>query len=85
MSRGRYAPSPTGDIHLGNARSALAAWWACRAQGGSFVWRVEDLDGQRSVPGIAERQMRDLTWLGIDWDEGPDRPGPHAPYRQFLA
>jgi glutamyl-tRNA synthetase len=80
--RGRYAPSPTGLIHLGNARTALAAWLSVRSQGGAFVWRVEDLDGPRTVPGLAETQLEDLAWLGLDWDEGPDAGGPHAPYLQ---
>ena len=85
--RGRYAPSPTGAIHVGNARTALAAWLSARAQGGAFVWRLEDLDGPRVVPGMAEAARRDLAWLGLDWDEGPDAEtgvdrGPHAPYHQ---
>ena len=69
--RGRYAPSPTGLIHVGNARTALAAWLSVRSQGGSFVWRLEDIDGPRVVPGMAEAAMEDLGWLGLDWDEGP--------------
>lgn len=69
-------------IHLGNARSALAAWLSVRSRGGTFVWRVEDLDGPRVVPGLAAAQMEDLAWLGLDWDEGPDVGGPHAPYVQ---
>ncbi|HEU5115712.1 MAG TPA: glutamate--tRNA ligase family protein, partial [Isosphaeraceae bacterium] len=80
--RGRYAPSPTGLIHLGNARTALAAWLSVRSQGGVFVWRLEDLDAPRVVPGTAEAAMEDLAWLGLDWDEGPDVGGPHTPYRQ---
>lgn len=72
MVRGRYAPSPTGEIHLGNARTALVAWLSARSQGGTFIWRVEDLDGPRVVPGIEETQLRDLRWLGLDWDAGPD-------------
>ena len=84
--RGRYAPSPTGPIHLGNARTALAAWLSVRSQKGAFVWRVEDLDGPRVVPDAADEQMRDLAWLGLDWDEGPQpdgsHTGPHAPYFQ---
>ncbi len=79
--RGRYAPSPTGLLHVGNARTALAAWLSIRAQRGVFVWRLEDIDGPRVVPGMAEAALRDLTWLGLDWDEGPER-GPHAPYQQ---
>lgn len=80
--RGRYAPSPTGQIHLGNARTALAAWLSVRSRGGTFVWRVEDLDPPRVVPGVAAAQMEDLAWLGLDWDEGPDMGGPFAPYTQ---
>src|SRR5688572_4550032 len=80
--RGRYAPSPTGMIHVGNARTALAAWLSVRSRGGAFVWRLEDLDPPRVVPGMAEAQIEDLVWLGLDWDEGPDAGGPHAPYVQ---
>lgn len=80
--RGRYAPSPTGPIHVGNARTALAAWLSVRSRGGSFIWRLEDLDLPRVVPGMAEAQQADLAWLGLDWDEGPERGGPHAPYAQ---
>ncbi len=69
-------------IHAGNARTALAAWLSVRSRGGTFVWRVEDLDGPRVVPGLAAAQMEDLAWLGLDWDEGPDVGGPHAPYTQ---
>ncbi len=82
MSRGRFAPSPTGNLHLGSARTALAAWLVARAGGGSFVLRMEDLDRPRVVPGAAERICEDLRWLGLDWDEGPDVGGIHAPYRQ---
>lgn len=81
-SRGRWAPSPTGWLHVGNARTALAAWLSVRAAGGTFAWRLEDLDPPRIVPGAAEAAMEDLAWLGLDWDEGPDVGGPHAPYRQ---
>jgi glutamyl-tRNA synthetase len=79
---GRYAPSPTGRLHLGNARTALLAWLQARAAGGRFVMRVEDLDPQRSKPEHERRQLVDLAWLGLDWDEGPDVGGPHGPYRQ---
>ncbi|MEM1096699.1 MAG: tRNA glutamyl-Q(34) synthetase GluQRS [Bacteroidota bacterium] len=82
MVRGRYAPSPTGPIHLGNARTALAAWLSARAKGGAFIWRLEDLDPPRVVPGMAEAAQHDLAWLGLDWDEGPERGGPHTPYVQ---
>jgi glutamyl-tRNA synthetase len=80
--RGRYAPSPTGLIHLGNARTSLAAWLSVRSRGGTFIWRLEDLDTPRIVPGMAALQMEDLAWLGLDWDEGPDIGGPSAPYEQ---
>ncbi|HEY9421150.1 MAG TPA: tRNA glutamyl-Q(34) synthetase GluQRS [Thermoanaerobaculia bacterium] len=80
--RGRYAPSPTGMIHVGNARTALAAWLSVRSRGGTFVWRLEDIDRPRVVPGMAEAQIEDLAWLGLDWDEGPDVGGPRAPYIQ---
>lgn len=80
--RGRYAPSPTGELHLGNVRTALVAWLGARSVGGTFVMRVEDLDPPRVIPGAEARILEDLRWLGIDWDEGPDVGGPHAPYRQ---
>ena len=80
--RGRYAPSPTGKIHVGNARTALVAWLSVRSQGGLFVWRLEDLDGPRVVQGMAEQAENDLQWLGLDWDEGPDRTGDFGPYKQ---
>ena len=80
--RGRFAPSPTGAMHLGNARTALLAWLDARAAGGTFVLRIEDLDRPRVQPGAETALLSDLAWLGIDWDEGPDRGGPFAPYRQ---
>ncbi|MFN8542958.1 MAG: tRNA glutamyl-Q(34) synthetase GluQRS [Candidatus Binatia bacterium] len=80
--RGRFAPSPTGDLHLGSAATALVAWLSARAAGGRLVLRVEDLDPPRVVAGAEARQLDDLRWLGLDWDEGPDVGGPHAPYRQ---
>jgi glutamyl-tRNA synthetase len=80
--RGRFAPSPTGQLHLGNARTALLAWLDARAGGGAFLLRVEDLDRARVQPGAEAQQLDELGWLGIDWDEGPDRGGPFAPYRQ---
>mgnify|MGYP002780575108 CR=1 FL=1 len=72
--RTRFAPSPTGDLHLGSVWVALASWVLARATGGAFVVRVEDLDRPRVVPGSAESILDDLTWLGLRWDEGP-RPG----------
>jgi glutamyl-tRNA synthetase len=80
--RGRLAPSPTGGLHLGIARTALCAWLRARQSGGVLVMRVEDIDSPRVVAGSAESIMHDLRWLGIDWDEGPDLGGPHAPYLQ---
>ncbi len=80
--RGRYAPSPPGPVHVGNARAALAAWLSVRRRGGTFVWREEDLDPPRVIPGMAVEQRADLAWLGLDWDEGPDAGGPYGPYRQ---
>ncbi|HUP24402.1 MAG TPA: tRNA glutamyl-Q(34) synthetase GluQRS [Thermoanaerobaculia bacterium] len=80
--RGRFAPSPTGPVHLGNARTALVAWLSVRARGGEMVYRVEDLDPPRVVAGMAEQQQRDLEWLGLDWDEGPNAGGSHPPYVQ---
>jgi glutamyl-tRNA synthetase len=67
--RGRFAPSPTGDLHLGGARTALVAWLHARAAGGAFFVRVEDLDGPRVVAGAEARILEDLRWLGLDWDE----------------
>ena len=81
--RGRYAPSPTGEIHLGNASSALLAWLSIRAREGRFVMRMEDLDRNRVRTGLAEQILEDLAWLGLDWDEGPDCGGAHAPYDQW--
>ncbi len=82
--RGRFAPSPTGRVHLGTARSALLGWLRARGEGGAFVLRVEDLDAPRVVPGATEAMLDDLRWLGIDWDEGPDVGGPFGPYVQSL-
>jgi glutamyl-tRNA synthetase len=83
-TRGRYAPSPTGAIHLGNARTALLAWLDTRRAGGTFVMRVEDLDVARVPVGAEARLLGDLRWLGLDWDEGPDVDvsGGRGPYRQ---
>ncbi|MCH7483660.1 MAG: glutamate--tRNA ligase [Chloroflexi bacterium] len=80
--RTRYAPSPTGEPHLGNIRTALFAWLLARHHGGQFLLRIEDTDRQRLAEGGVEAQMETLRWLGIDWDEGPDKGGPHAPYTQ---
>jgi len=78
----RYAPSPTGDPHVGNIRSALWAWAYARHEGGVFYLRIEDTDQTRLVPGSIERIEESLRWLGLDWDEGPDIGGPYGPYVQ---
>ena len=80
---GRYAPSPTGALHLGNLRTALVAWLQARLTGGVFVMRMEDLDISRNRPGCAEHVLHDLRRLGLDWDEGPDLGGPLGPYSQL--
>jgi glutamyl-tRNA synthetase len=78
----RFAPSPSGRLHLGNARTALFNYLAARAGGGRFVLRVEDTDAGRSDEAMFERALDDLEWLGLHWEEGPDVGGPSAPYRQ---
>lgn len=78
----RFAPSPTGFLHLGNARTALLNYLAARKAGGRFILRVEDTDEARSNDDFMTALFADLHWLGIDWDEGPDIGGPHAIYRQ---
>lgn len=80
--RGRHAPSPTGRLHLGNARTALLAWLDARSRGGRMILRIEDNDFTRSRRELEDRIYRDLAWLGLDWDEGPDVGGPLGPYRQ---
>ena len=82
MVRGRFAPSPSGRMHLGNAWTALLAWLSARSQGGAMVLRMEDLDPDRSKERFAAHILEDLVWLGLDWDEGPDKGGPYGPYRQ---
>jgi glutamyl-tRNA synthetase/nondiscriminating glutamyl-tRNA synthetase len=80
--RVRFAPSPTGQLHVGNARTALFNWLFARQAGGVMVLRIEDTDVARSEARFEDQLLDDLKWLGIDWDEGPDVGGPHAPYRQ---
>lgn len=79
---GRLAPSPTGAQHVGNARTYLLAWLSIRSRGGRVILRIEDIDSPRVKSGAAREALEDLTWLGLDWDEGPDRDGPHGPYVQ---
>ncbi len=78
----RFAPSPTGPPHLGNLRTALFDWLLARATGGRFLLRIDDTDQSRYNPSAEADMMGLLRWLGLDWDEGPDAGGPHAPYRQ---
>lgn len=80
--RVRFAPSPTGSLHLGNARTALVNWMHARGAGGTLVLRIEDTDRNRNTPEAEAALMHDLRWLGLDWDEGPDVGGAHGPYRQ---
>ncbi len=80
--RVRFAPSPTGHLHVGNARTALFNWLLARGSGGTFILRIEDTDAERSTAVSEASILEDLRWLGLDWDEGPDAGGPHGPYRQ---
>src|SRR6476659_5646609 len=82
MVRVRFAPSPTGYLHVGGARTALFNWLFARRQGGTFVLRIEDTDTERSSWEMVAGIVDGLRWLGLDWDEGPDVGGPHAPYFQ---
>jgi len=82
--RFRFAPSPTGNLHLGNVRTAILAWLHARSSGGQFILRIEDLDSGRVRPEFRLTQVEDLKWLGIDWDEGPGSGGPFGPYLQSL-
>jgi nondiscriminating glutamyl-tRNA synthetase len=80
--RVRFAPSPTGHLHVGGARTAIFNWLFARHHDGTFLIRVEDTDQARSTRESEEMVLDDLRWLGLEWSEGPDRGGPHAPYRQ---
>ncbi|WP_061811076.1 glutamate--tRNA ligase [Rossellomorea vietnamensis] len=80
--RVRYAPSPTGHLHIGNARTALFNYLYARSTGGKFIIRIEDTDKKRNIEGGEESQLKYLQWLGIDWDESTDKPGEYGPYRQ---
>jgi glutamyl-tRNA synthetase len=82
--RCRFAPAPSGSIHVGNARSALFSWLFARHHGGTFVLRVEDTDASRVSEEAYHGVLDSLHWLGLDWDEGPDVDGPSGPYRQSL-
>jgi glutamyl-tRNA synthetase len=82
--RTRFAPSPTGALHFGSVRTALFAWLAARHDGGDFILRIEDTDQERYIPGTEALILETLSWLGLNWDEGPEVGGPHAPYIQSL-
>ena len=80
--RVRFAPSPTGQLHVGNARTALFNWLLARGHGGTFILRIEDTDAERSTMESEQGILEDLRWLGLSWDEGPDAGGSYGPYRQ---
>lgn len=80
--RVRFPPSPTGNLHVGNVRSALFNWVFARHYGGTFILRIEDTDVGRNLPESYAGLIDALTWLGLDWDEGPTKGGPYAPYIQ---
>lgn len=85
FSRGtvtRFAPSPTGELHLGNARTALFSFLLARRAGGRFLLRIEDTDAQRSQEAHLAVMLEDLRWLGLHWNAGPDREDDRGPYRQ---
>lgn len=84
MTKGRFAPSPTGRMHLGNVYSALLAWLSARSKGGGFVLRIEDIDQQRSKKEYADQLIDDLRWLGLDWDEQYVQSERFAIYEQHL-
>lgn len=84
--KGRFAPSPTGRMHLGNVYSALLSWLSAKSQGGAWVLRIEDIDPQRSRQEYADQLMEDLCWLGLTWDEGPYYQSQRgAIYEEYLA
>ena len=80
--RVRFAPSPTGHMHLGSARTALYDYLLAKKTGGKFILRIEDTDQKRYVEGAEQELIEGLRWLGVDFDEGPDIGGPFGPYRQ---
>lgn len=82
ICRGRFAPTPSGKMHIGNALTALLGWLQMRSLNGRYILRIEDIDEQRSREELVDELMRDLIWLGLDWDEGPDVGGSFGPYIQ---
>ena len=83
--RDRFAPSPTGFLHIGGVRTALFNWLFARKHGGQFVLRIDDTDQERNVEAALAPILHGFRWLGVDWDEGPEVGGPHAPYFQSQA
>ena len=81
-TRTRFAPSPTGEPHVGNIRTAIFAWLFAKANNGSFIIRIEATDQARFVEGAIDSILESLSWLGITWDEGPDKGGEYGPYTQ---
>ena len=77
---GRFAPSPSGRLHLGNLACSLLAWLSAKSRGGRIVLRIEDLDAERCPRKYADQLEEDLGWLGLFWDEGGSKGGPHEPY-----
>ena len=82
QEKGRFAPTPSGRMHLGNVLCGLIAWLSARSVGGQMVLRIEDLDRQRCSRAYADQMEEDLLWLGLDWEEGGSKGGPHPPYYQ---
>src|ERR1700709_27795 len=80
--RTRFAPSPTGYLHIGGVRTALYSWLFARRHGGKFVLRIEDTDKERNTPEAVQAIFDGMRWAGLSWDEGPDIGGPFGPYRQ---
>ena len=80
--RVRFAPSPTGKLHIGGARTAIYNWAIARATGGTFILRIEDTDPERSTQENIDLIIRAMRWLGLDWDEGPEIGGDYGPYLQ---
>ena len=80
--RTRFAPSPTGDLHVGNIRTALFDWAYARHTGGKLIFRIEDTDRERVTDEYIQRAIDTLKWLGLNWDEGPEVDGPYGPYLQ---
>src|SRR3954453_9953954 len=82
MVRTRFAPSPTGFLHIGGVRTALFNWLFARQHGGQFILRIDDTDQQRNVAEALRPILEGFRWLGLDWDEGAEKGGPYAPYYQ---